>query len=60
MITPNNQLSAANIDKMFYTTGNDFTLSGSNYIGYVNIVDGSAFEGKTDRSQILQPSGALG
>ena len=57
MITPNNQLSAANIDKMFYTTGNDFTLSGSNYIGYVNIVDGSAFEGKTDRSQILQPSG---
>ena len=57
MITPNNQLSAANIDKMFYTTGNDFTLSGSNYIGYVNIVDGSAFEGKTDQSQILQPSG---
>lgn len=41
---------------MFYTTGNDFFLSGTNYVGYVNIVDGSAFEGKTDQTQILQPN----
>ena len=57
MITlDNNQLSPVNIDKMFYTTGNDFFLSGTNYVGYVNIVDGSAFEGKTDQTQILQPN----
>lgn len=41
---------------MFYTTGNDFFLSGTNYVGYVNIVDGIAFEGKTDQTQILQPN----
>tara|TARA_R110000803_G_scaffold139406_3_gene206068 strand:+ start:5127 stop:7025 length:1899 start_codon:yes stop_codon:yes gene_type:complete len=52
----NNQTSPVNIDKMFYTTGNDFFLSGTNYIGYINIVDGSAFEGKTDQTQILQPN----
>ena len=57
MIALNNtQTSPVNIDKMFYTTGNDFFLSGTNYIGYVNIVDGSAFEGKTDQTQILQPN----
>ena len=57
MITlDNNQLSPVNIDKMFYSTGNDFFLSGTNYVGYVNIVDGIAFEGKTDQTQILQPN----
>jgi len=57
MITlDNNQPSPVNIDKMFYTTGNDFFLSGTNYVGYVNIVDGIAFEGKTDQTQILQPN----
>lgn len=57
MITlDNNQPSPVNIDKMFYTTGNDFFLSGTNYVGYVNIVNGSAFEGKTDQTQILQPN----
>ena len=57
MITlDSNQLSPVNIDKMFYTTGNDFFLSGTNYVGYVNIVNGSAFEGKTDQTQILQPN----
>ena len=57
MITlDNNQPSPVNIDKMFYTTGNDFFLSGTNYVGYVNIVDGIAFEGKTDQIQILQPN----
>ena len=52
----NNQPSPVNIDKMFYTTGNEFFLSGTNYVGYVNIVDRSAFEGKTDQTQILQPN----
>ena len=57
MITlDNNQPSPVNIDKMFYSTGNDFFLSGTNYVGYVNIVDGIAFEGKTDQIQILQPN----
>lgn len=57
MITlDNNQPSPVNIDKMFYSTGNDFFLSGTNYVGYVNIVDGIAFEGKTDQTQILQPN----
>lgn len=57
MITlDNKQQQEVTIDKMFYTTGGDFFLSGVNYIGYVNIVDGSAFEGKFNQTQILQPS----
>jgi hypothetical protein len=57
MITiDNKQQSEVIIDKMFFTTGGDFFLSGTNYIGYVNIVDGSAFEGKFNQTQILQPS----
>jgi len=57
MITvDNSQQTEVIIDKMFFTTGGDFFLSGTNYIGYVNIVDGNAFEGKSDQTQILQPS----
>ena len=57
MITvDNNQQTEVIIDKMFFTTGGDFFLSGTNYNGYVNIVDGNAFKGKFDQTQILQPS----
>tara|TARA_R110002153_G_scaffold53177_2_gene148480 strand:- start:14933 stop:16873 length:1941 start_codon:yes stop_codon:yes gene_type:complete len=56
MITIDNNQTEVIIDKMFFTTGGDFFLSGSNYIGYVNIVDGAAFEGKFNQTQILQPS----
>ena len=53
MITIDNNQTEVIIDKMFFTTGGDFFLSGSNYIGYVNIVDGAAFEGKFNQTQIL-------
>ena len=52
----NNQPAPVSIEKMFFTTGNDFFLSGTNYVGYVNIVGGVAFEGKTEQTQILQPN----
>jgi len=56
IIIDNNQQSEVIIEKMLYTTGGDFFLSGTNYIGYINIVNSIPFEGKSDQTQILQPS----
>ena len=46
------------IDYFKYTTGNAFTLSGDNYTGLFNIVDGVAYTGKTltTSSKVLSSS----
>ena len=46
------------IDYFKYTTGNAFTLSGDNYTGVFNIVDGVAYTGKTltTSSKVLSSS----
>ena len=33
-------------DKVGYTGGGDFSLTGSDYIGYYNVLDGRAFAGR--------------
>ena len=46
------------IDYFKYTTGNAFTLSGDNYTGLFNVVDGVAYTGKslTSSSKVLSSS----
>jgi len=46
-------------EKVGFTTGNEFALTGSNYIGYYNILDNKAYAGKFDRDTLLQSYGTI-
>ncbi len=46
-------------EKVGFTSGNEFALTGGNYIGYYNILDNKAYAGKFDRDVLLQPFGTI-
>ena len=46
-------------EKVGFTTGNEFALTGNNYIGYYNVLDSKAYVGKFNRDTLLQPFGTV-
>lgn len=47
------------IPKVLFTNGDDFTLTGSDYIGYLNVFNGKAFRGKFDKNVELTRKNTL-
>ena len=46
-------------EKVGYTTGQEFGLTGSEYIGYYNILDNKAYAGKFSRDVNLEPLNSI-
>lgn len=49
----------SNVRKFAYTTGGMFTLTGGQYIGYYNIYDGAAYQGKYTQEIELTPNKSI-